>query len=183
MAATLSYDRLRSIVIATAANLPDHRTRPSRKYEIADACLGVFAEDHHRLAALHQQRLIRLQLFQGAQDGVETLPVARRAAAAAVDDQTCSGVAHQDLMPIEVDVLDAQLHALADAHAGPVEQLRHQLLHPRHLVQNATDFVSGEDGGQMLRLSGADGLDFQTDGVIHLFEQLLGSRFCAHFCT
>lgn len=43
MAATLSYDRLRSILIATAANLPDHRTRPNRKYEMADAFLGAFA--------------------------------------------------------------------------------------------------------------------------------------------
>ena len=43
MAATLSYDRLRSILIVTAANLPDHRTRPNREYAMADACWGAFA--------------------------------------------------------------------------------------------------------------------------------------------
>lgn len=35
------------------------------------------------------------------------------------------GVAHQDFMLIEVDVFDAQLNALGDAHTGSVKQLRH----------------------------------------------------------
>lgn len=43
MAATLSFDRLRSILVATVTHLPDHRTRPNRIYEIADAVLGAFA--------------------------------------------------------------------------------------------------------------------------------------------
>ena len=54
----------------------------------------VGAEDGHRLAALHQQRLVRLQLLQAAQDGVEALPVARRLAAAAVDDQVVGVEGH-----------------------------------------------------------------------------------------
>ena len=43
MAPTLNFDRLRSILIATAAHLPDRRTRPNRIYEMADAVLGAFA--------------------------------------------------------------------------------------------------------------------------------------------
>ena len=43
MAATLSFDRLRSIVVATVTHLPDYRTRPNTVYEIADAALGAFA--------------------------------------------------------------------------------------------------------------------------------------------
>jgi hypothetical protein len=47
----------------------------------------VGAEDRHRLARLHQQRLVRLQLAQAAQDGVEGSPSCARPAAAAIDDQ------------------------------------------------------------------------------------------------
>ena len=43
MAAMLSFDRLRSILVATVTHLPDQRTRPNRIYEIADAALGAFA--------------------------------------------------------------------------------------------------------------------------------------------
>jgi hypothetical protein len=43
MAATLSFDRLRSILVATVTHLPDPRTRPNRIYEMADAALGAFA--------------------------------------------------------------------------------------------------------------------------------------------
>ena len=43
MTSTLNFDRLRSILIATAAHLPDRRTRPNRIYEMADAVLGAFA--------------------------------------------------------------------------------------------------------------------------------------------
>jgi len=43
MAPTLGFDRLRSILVATVTHLPDHRTRPNRIYEIADAALGAFA--------------------------------------------------------------------------------------------------------------------------------------------
>ncbi|MGE5603593.1 MAG: ISNCY family transposase [Nitrososphaerales archaeon] len=40
---TLSFDRLRSILVATVTHLPDYRTGPQRVYEIADAALGAFA--------------------------------------------------------------------------------------------------------------------------------------------
>jgi len=43
MAATLSFDRLRSILVATVTQLPDPRTRPNRIYAMADAALGAFA--------------------------------------------------------------------------------------------------------------------------------------------
>ena len=43
MSQTLSFDRLRSILVATVTQLPDQRTRPNTKYEMADAALGAFA--------------------------------------------------------------------------------------------------------------------------------------------
>ena len=43
MSQTLSFDRLRSILVATVTQLPDLRTRPHPKYEMADAALGAFA--------------------------------------------------------------------------------------------------------------------------------------------
>src|SRR5512136_3321093 len=43
MASTLSFDRLRSILVATVTHLPDQRTRPNTIYEMADAALGAFA--------------------------------------------------------------------------------------------------------------------------------------------
>lgn len=43
MAAKLSFDRLRSILVATVAHLPDYRTRPNTIYELSDAALGAFA--------------------------------------------------------------------------------------------------------------------------------------------
>ena len=43
MSQMLSFDRLRSILVATVTQLPDRRTRPNTKYEMADAALGAFA--------------------------------------------------------------------------------------------------------------------------------------------
>ena len=43
MAPTLSFNRLRSILVATVTQLPDSRTRPNRVYELANAVLGAFA--------------------------------------------------------------------------------------------------------------------------------------------
>lgn len=43
MSQTLSFDRLRTILVATVTQLPDQRTRPNTKYEMADAALGAFA--------------------------------------------------------------------------------------------------------------------------------------------
>ena len=43
MGQTLSFDRLRSILVATVTHLPDRRTGPQTTYEMADAALGAFA--------------------------------------------------------------------------------------------------------------------------------------------
>ena len=45
------------------------------------------AEDADRLARLHEQRLVGLELVEGAHDGVVGLPAARGLAGAAVDDE------------------------------------------------------------------------------------------------
>lgn len=43
MAGKLSFERLRAIVIAAAAQAPDHRTGRNTQYEMADAVLSAFA--------------------------------------------------------------------------------------------------------------------------------------------
>jgi hypothetical protein len=42
MTPTLSFDRLRSIPVATGTQLPDFRTRPNRIYELVDVALAAF---------------------------------------------------------------------------------------------------------------------------------------------
>ena len=49
--------------------------------------VGVRAEDADRLAGLHQQRLVVVEVAQRLEDGVVAFPVARGAADAAVHDQ------------------------------------------------------------------------------------------------
>ena len=49
--------------------------------------IGVGLEHPHRFAGLHQHGLVVFQLQQGAHQGVEAIPVARRLADAAVDHQ------------------------------------------------------------------------------------------------
>ena len=49
--------------------------------------VGVGAEDADRLARLHEQRLIRLETAERRNDPVESLPVARGAPDAAIDDE------------------------------------------------------------------------------------------------
>ena len=49
--------------------------------------VGVGAEDADRLARLHQKRLVGLEIAQRGDDAVEALPVARRAADAAIDHE------------------------------------------------------------------------------------------------
>src|SRR6516162_10073105 len=51
-------------------------------------------EDANWLAGLHQQRLVALQTSQRAHDGVETFPVARRLARAAVNHQIVRSLGH-----------------------------------------------------------------------------------------
>ena len=52
------------------------------------------AEHADRLARLHQQRLVRLQPAQRRDDAVVAVPVARRAADAAIDDQLARALRH-----------------------------------------------------------------------------------------
>ncbi len=49
--------------------------------------VGMGLEDADRLAGLNQQRLVVFQFPQGADDAIETFPVARCTADAAIDDQ------------------------------------------------------------------------------------------------
>ena len=56
--------------------------------------VGVGAEDAHRLAGLHQQRLVVLQPPQRRDDAVEAFPVARGAADAAIDHQLLRPLGH-----------------------------------------------------------------------------------------
>ena len=49
--------------------------------------VGMGAKYADRFAGLHQQRLVALQPLQGRDDAVETLPIARRAADAAIDHE------------------------------------------------------------------------------------------------
>jgi hypothetical protein len=78
MAATLSFDRLRSILVATVTHLPDHRTRPNRIYEIADAVLGAFAVFFVQSPSFlaHQRDLQRRQGQNNAQSlfGIDQVP-------------------------------------------------------------------------------------------------------------
>jgi hypothetical protein len=49
--------------------------------------VGMSRQDAHGLAALHQQCLFGSQCFQRIQDGIEALPISRRLAQAAIDNQ------------------------------------------------------------------------------------------------
>jgi hypothetical protein len=78
MAATLSFDRLRSILVATVTQLPDARTRPNRIYPIADAALAAFAVFFVQSPSFlaHQRDLQRRQGQNNAQSlfGLEQIP-------------------------------------------------------------------------------------------------------------
>ena len=56
--------------------------------------IGVRAEHADRLARLHQQRLVLVQLAQRCEDRLEAVPVARRLADAAVDDERVGVLGH-----------------------------------------------------------------------------------------
>ncbi len=55
----------------------------------------VGAEPPDRLAGLHQQRLVVVEISQVAHDGVECIPAPRRLAPAAVDDQLIGVLGHR----------------------------------------------------------------------------------------
>ena len=56
--------------------------------------INMGAEHTHRLARLHQQRLVIAQRFQAGQDGLKTVPVAGGLADAAVDHQRLGVLGH-----------------------------------------------------------------------------------------
>ena len=78
MAATLSFDRLRSILVATLTDLPDYRTRPNRIYNLADAALGAFAVFFVQSPSFlaHQRDMQRVRGQNNAQSlfGVDQVP-------------------------------------------------------------------------------------------------------------
>jgi hypothetical protein len=78
MAPTLSFDRLRSILVATVTHLPDYRKRRDTVYEIADAALGAFAVFFMQSASFlaHQRDLQRTQGQNNAQSlfGIDQVP-------------------------------------------------------------------------------------------------------------
>ncbi len=77
-AGILSYDRLRSILVATVTHLPDCRTGLPRRYEIADAALGAFAVFFTQAPSFlaYQRDLQRRQGRNNAQSlfGVDQVP-------------------------------------------------------------------------------------------------------------
>ena len=81
----------------------------------------VRAEDAHRLARLHEQRLVVLQPLQRGDDGVVALPVARRLADAAVHDQLLRPLGH---FRIEVVHQHPQRRFLLPALAGDLGAAR-----------------------------------------------------------
>ncbi len=78
MASTLSFERLRSILIAGLKQLPDHRTRHNRCYEMVDAALGAFAVFYMQAPSFlaHQRDMQRSKGRNNAQSlfGVEQVP-------------------------------------------------------------------------------------------------------------
>ena len=78
MVATLSFDRLCSILVATVTHLPDYRTRPNTVYEIADAALGAFAVFFVQSSSFlaHQRDMQRKQGQNNAQSllGINQVP-------------------------------------------------------------------------------------------------------------
>ncbi len=78
MAAKLSFDRLRSILVATVTHLPDYRTRPNTLYELSDAALGAFAVFFMQSASFlaYQRDMQRTHGHNNAQSlfGIEQVP-------------------------------------------------------------------------------------------------------------
>ncbi len=78
MAPTLSFDRLRSILVATLTQLPDYRTRPNTIYEMADAALGAFAVFFMQSSSFlaHQRDMQRTKGQNNAQSlfGIDQVP-------------------------------------------------------------------------------------------------------------
>jgi hypothetical protein len=78
MAGKLSFDRLRSILVATVTQLPDYRKRHNTIYELSDAALGAFAVFFVQSASFlaYQRDMQRTQGHNNAQSlfGIEQVP-------------------------------------------------------------------------------------------------------------
>jgi hypothetical protein len=78
MAPTLSFDRLRSILVATVTRLPDGRSGPQRRYEMADVALAAFSVFFMQSPSFlaHQRDMQRAKGRNNAQSlfGVDEVP-------------------------------------------------------------------------------------------------------------
>jgi hypothetical protein len=78
MSPMLSFDRLRSILIATVSQIPDHRSGANVVYELADAVMGAFAVFFMQSPSFlaHQRDMQRSQGQNNAQSlfGIEQVP-------------------------------------------------------------------------------------------------------------
>lgn len=78
MAGKLSFDRLRSILVAAVLELPDYRTRPNTIYELSDAALGAFAVFFMQSASFlaYQRDMQRAHGHNNAQSlfGIDEVP-------------------------------------------------------------------------------------------------------------
>lgn len=78
MAATLSFGRLLTILVATVTRLPDQRTQPNTIYEMADAALGAFSAFFMQSASFlaHQRDMQRTKGQNNAQSlfGIDDVP-------------------------------------------------------------------------------------------------------------
>jgi hypothetical protein len=78
MAPTLSFNRLRTILVATVTQLPDSRTGPNRVYELANAVLGAFGVFFMQSASFlaHQRDMQRNKGRNNAESlfGIDQVP-------------------------------------------------------------------------------------------------------------
>jgi len=76
--------------------------------------------------------------------------------------------AHQDLAPVHLDIVDAQLTAFEDAKTTAVEQSSHQsedAIGPSDGVEDAPHFCLREDDRQPLASAGTHGIDLTEADV------------------
>jgi hypothetical protein len=78
MASELSFDRLRSILVATVSELPDYRKRANTVYEVSEAALGAFAVFFMQSASFlaYQRDMQRTHGYNNAQSlfGIDQVP-------------------------------------------------------------------------------------------------------------
>jgi hypothetical protein len=100
--------------------------------------------------------------FRGDEGGVELGDAAGREHGDAIFVALAG--AHDDLIALEVDILDAQGEALVDAQATAVEEQGDEVVDAGELVEHLLNLVSGEDGWQAPAFSSAEHVDGFVDG-------------------